>query len=222
MTPLRVAILVDVRLYRQGLAEALGRHADMRVVLNAERLAEALSDIRRASPDVALVDTAVDNSLEIVRTIAQAMPEVGTLALGVEDSDAEVIAYAEAGVAGYVTRNDSIADLVAAIRSVARGETLCSPKVAATLLRRVAAMAGETSNGDARLTTREVEVVELIDEGLTNKEIARRLCIQLPTVKNHVHHVLEKLHARHRTEAAAVLRARRRGAGGPGAGLVPR
>jgi DNA-binding NarL/FixJ family response regulator len=92
---------------------------------------------------------------------------------------------------------------------VTRGEFLCSPGTAATLLRRVAALAAErhTADNGARLTPREQQVVRLIDEGLSNKEIARRLSIEVRTVKNHVHSILEKLQVRRRGEAAARMRA---------------
>jgi DNA-binding NarL/FixJ family response regulator len=98
-------------------------------------------------------------------------------------------------------------DIVAATTAVVRGETACSPRVAATLLRRVADRARERPYSEfAPLTSRERQVVALIDEGLSNKEIAARLCIELSTVKNHVHNLLEKLGARGRAEAAARVR----------------
>lgn len=102
------------------------------------------------------------------------------------------------------------------VESVPRGETLCSPGIAATLFHRVAALARELQLEpiEGRLTARELDVRRLIEEGLANKEIATALSIELPTVKNHVHRILEKLNVRHRTEAAA--RARRAGLGGPG------
>jgi len=107
-----------------------------------------------------------------------------------------------------VPRDGTLADLRAVIESVARGEVVCSPRIAASLLRRIADLAAEREPPppELRLTSREIEIVELIDQGLSNKEIAQRLSIALPTVKNHVHSILDKLHVHRRAEAAARLR----------------
>jgi len=112
------------------------------------------------------------------------------------------------GIAGFVTSEASVAELVAAIESVARGESLCSPSVVAALLRRLGSLARSWAEADPTqpLTRREREILELIDEGLSNKQIAQRLRIELPTVKNHVHNILGKLGVRRRAEAAALVR----------------
>jgi two-component system, NarL family, nitrate/nitrite response regulator NarL len=130
------------------------------------------------------------------------------LALTVPNRETEILAFAEAGIAGFVTLEASVAELVEAIESVARGEALCSPSVAAALLRRLASLAHSRTSADPTgpLTAREREILALIDEGLSNKQIAQRLRIELPTVKNHVHHILVKLGADRRAEAAALVR----------------
>jgi DNA-binding NarL/FixJ family response regulator len=119
-----------------------------------------------------------------------------------------MIACAEAGVSGLLTANASLTDLVASIHGAGEGELHCSPKLAGALLRRVTALAsGRPLNGAASaLTTRELEVVRLIDRGLSNKQIALELEIELSTVKHHVHHILEKLEVARRGEAVARLR----------------
>jgi len=160
---------------------------------------------------VVLLDTAIPDNVWIVRALVAAVPGPKVVALAVPEVEREVLACAEAGVAGYVTREGSVEDLVAAVESVARGEMVISPRMAATLLQRVATLALEQSPAaiEARLTTREVEILDLIDQGLSNKEIARRLTIELSTVKNHVHNILEKLNVTRRGEAAARARAAR-------------
>jgi two-component system, NarL family, nitrate/nitrite response regulator NarL len=206
---IRVQIVSDIRLYREGVEAALSRCDGLEVVGTAAGPRDALELASRVRPDIALVDLSMPNGVACIRAIGDAVADVRTVALTVAETEAEVIACAEAGVTGYVTRESSLDDLVAVIRSVDRGEMLCSPRIAATLVRRVAALAAASpARPRATLTGRELEIVALIDEGLSNKEIAGRLLIEVATVKNHVHNILEKLQVRARAEAAAELRAR--------------
>jgi two-component system nitrate/nitrite response regulator NarL len=121
-----------------------------------------------------------------------------------------VLGCAEAGVAGYVPREASLEDLVETIGCASRGELRCSPQLGVTLLRQLALRAAGVDDAASRapLTSREVEIVRLIEHGLSNKEIATRLGIQVATVKNHVHNLLEKLRIHRRAEAADRLRGR--------------
>jgi DNA-binding NarL/FixJ family response regulator len=120
------------------------------------------------------------------------------------------LAYAEAGVSGYVTCEQPVEDVVRAVKAVARGEMLCTPRVAATLVRHVATLAAGLGAREipavTSLTPREIEIVGLIDRGMSNKQIAGTLHIEVATVKNHVHNVLDKLQLKRRGEAAAHLR----------------
>jgi two-component system, NarL family, nitrate/nitrite response regulator NarL len=207
---IRVVIAADIRLYREGLAEILGREAGIKVVGTAADWPQSLTRVRELMPDVVLVDMAMPESVIAVRSLTATAPSVKVVALTVPESERDVIRYAEAGIAGYVTREGSMAELVKAVESAARDELILSPRMAATLLRHVAVMATERGGHmpEARLTTRELEIIDLVDEGLSNKEIARRLSISLPTVKNHVHHILEKLGVNRRSEAARIVRSR--------------
>jgi DNA-binding NarL/FixJ family response regulator len=164
--------------------------------------------IERHRPEVGLLDLLTAEGLPALRVLVEMASETRFVVLAVPELEQAIMECVEAGIAGFVTRDGSIDELVAAIESVARGEALCSPRMVATLLRRVAALAA-ASRGPAvaRLTLREQQVASLLGEGLSNKEIAARLCIELPTVKNHVHHILEKLGVSRRGEAAARLRA---------------
>ena len=118
------------------------------------------------------------------------------------------MACAEAGVAGFVTRDQSLADAVGVVESVTCGESACSPRTAAALLRRVAVLSGQRKPPEppVGLTLRERQIAGLIARGRSNKEIARELSIEVSTVKNHVHHMLEKLGVAGRAEAAARVR----------------
>jgi two-component system, NarL family, nitrate/nitrite response regulator NarL len=204
-----VLLVSDIRLYREGVEAALVRHGGVDIVGGAAGLRDALVLAARTRPNVALVDTTMPDSIAFIRALRNAVPEVQAVALTVNEREGEVVACAEAGVSGYVTRESSLDDLVAAISSVVRGEMLCSPRIAATLVRHVATLAATPlAKPAATLTGRELEVVALLEEGLSNKEIAGRLLIEAATVKNHVHNILEKLQVHGRSEAAAEVRAR--------------
>jgi two-component system nitrate/nitrite response regulator NarL len=202
-----VLITAEMRLYREGLAKALAGVRGLCVRASAATAAELLRECRRVEPSLVLLDMSVAGALEAAATLHVTHPGLRIVALGMHGED-QVMACAEVGIAGYVDRDASLADLVATVRSVARGELLCSPRMAARLMRRVAELANEprASREPSALTRREREVVELIGEGLSNKEIARRLEIELPTVKHHVHNVIEKLGVHSRLQAAAHVR----------------
>lgn len=203
---LRVFVLSDVRLYSEGLAALLAAVAAIRVV-GASAVDVALSRrLAESVPDVLLVDAAALRASDAVQRLAVEHPAMLVVAYGVSEEPDEVIACAQRGAAGYVPRDASVADLVEVLWSVDRGELLCSPRIASTLFRRVAALGEPGPAPAAALTTREREVIGLIDRGLSNKEIAATLSIEVATVKNHVHHVLEKLDVPRRSAAAARLR----------------
>jgi len=210
-----VFVATHTALFAEGLALALAGR--FHVAGSATVPEEAAAAIAAVRPDVALVDVAEAKDLSWIAAIHQACPDVRVVALSVPDMEDAIIACAEVGIAEFVTRRESLADLFAALERVERGEALCSPTVTAGLLRRIADLATRQPPGpeDPRLTARESEVLALIDEGLSNKEIAVRLCIGLATVKNHVHNILEKAGARRRGEAAARIhgRAARAGSG---------
>lgn len=201
-----VLIAVGVRLYREGLARLLTEQAGIVVKGIAADQVSAVVKAQTLSPDIILLDTGLPDSLTTVRALLQVAPTSRVVALAVTETEAEVISYAEAGVSGYVTRDGSFEELVATIRSVASGELFCPPRIAAVLLRQVARAAAGLGQDFRRLTTRELQIVQLIEEGFSNKEIACRLCIEVSTVKNHVHNILEKLGVTRRGEAAARVR----------------
>jgi DNA-binding NarL/FixJ family response regulator len=206
----RIIIISDARLYREGLAVSLSTIYRLVVVGLASTLAEALNCIKERRPDVALLDITMPDALTLPEAVAAGSVPVKIVAFSVAETEDEICACAEAGVVGFVARNGSMEDLVAAVENAVRGEVACSPKVAGSLFRRLAARARTTGQPgpEAILTIREHEIIALIDRGLSNKEIARQLNIRAATVKNHVHNILEKLQVRRRGAAAAVLRER--------------
>jgi two-component system, NarL family, nitrate/nitrite response regulator NarL len=207
---IRLLVVDEIRVYREGIAELLQDEPGIEVVATAAGADEAVRALREKQPDIVLLDVAIPENAWLVRGLIAAVPGTRVVALAVPDAQQDVVALAEAGVAGYVTRAASIADVVAVVEAVARGETLCSPRMVASLFQHIATLALERSPvSESRLTQRELEILDLIDEGLSNKEIARRLTIEVSTVKNHVHNILEKLNVSRRAEAAARARAER-------------
>jgi DNA-binding NarL/FixJ family response regulator len=201
---LRLIVISENRLLREGLAHLLGAEPALDVVGTAASAAELMLH----DADVALVDVARPAGLHSVSELRRLRTDLPVIVVSVPELEAIVVHCAEAGVAGYVTTAGSSEELVAAARGVARGELVCPPGVAAVLARRVAALANRRREpaGDARLTVREREVLRLIDDGLSNKEIAGRLALQPKTVKNHVSNILAKLGVANRAAAAATLR----------------
>ena len=205
--PVSVLIVTPIRLYADGIATALD---DLEVI---DRVAvepccdRALERLAREPTDVVLLDLAGIDDVAAAQAFVRAAPPARVVALTVREHDQDIVAWAEHGAMGIVTRQASFADLLHAILAAARGECGCSPRVAAALLRRVAVVAAERRSvtPHAALTLREREIVELLIEGLSNKEIAARLLLGVSTVKNHVHNVLSKVGASTRSEAVARL-----------------
>lgn len=197
--PMTVAVVSRVRLYREGLVLLLGSVCGIEVVGSAGDGDQAVGLIATALPEVAIVDSAMVVAPGLLPSLRRAHPEVRVLAFGVREDPTEIITCAEAGVSGYVSSEAGAADLVAVLEAMERDELSCTPFVASTLLKRVTELASAhpSPTGAARpdaslLTSREAEVMDLIEQGLMNKQIARRLGISLSTVKNHVHRILQK------------------------------
>ena len=211
----RVFVLSRMRLLRESVVAALAREATVQVV-GASDLSVPPAEIAAFAPDAILLDICLPGVLETALPLRREMPEAKLVALGVAEDEPVVMACAHAGIAGFVHPQGSAHDVVQAVHSAVRGELVCSPRTAGILLSRVSAAAPATGpatdpaaqNG---LTPREQEILALLGEGLSNKQIARMLAIGNATVKNHVHSILGKLGVQRRGEAAA--RQRRLGLG---------
>jgi DNA-binding NarL/FixJ family response regulator len=165
---------------------------------------------------VFVADSAAVRNTGLVPRLTSRAPRAKVVAFAVaEENEAEIIACARAGVAGFVARDASVEELVDAIRSAAGGGARCSPRVTAVVLGQLARSAApHAAMQEGVLTPRENEILGLIDAGYSNKRIARTLGLEISTIKNHVHNILEKLRVAHRGEAAAFVRARRHPAAG--------
>lgn len=199
---MKVLVVTEIRLYRDGVAEALRRLHDVQIVVTAATGVTAVVSARRDECDVALLDMALRDSTHTVVSLLTARPSLKVVALGVPEEGPEVVACAEAGISGYISREASLSEVGDALRGALRGEAPVPGKVAAGLLRHIAfhARAQRTSAPGCLLTPREREVLQLVQSGMTNRQIARTLDLHLSTVKNHVHHVLSKLGADRRAD----------------------
>jgi DNA-binding NarL/FixJ family response regulator len=209
---LRVLVVSEVRLFQDAFAALLGRQAGVCVVGMTNPL-QAPAQTAELRPDIVLFDATRPGNLGYARTLADQVPAAKIVAFGVAETDTEIVALAAAGIAGYVRDDAAAEDAVAVLKSAMRDELLCSPRAAATLCHHVAVLSRDGHGGPPTasspapaLSKRELEIGDLIDRGLSNKQIARQLGIQAATVKNHVHNIFDKLKVHRRGEAAACLR----------------
>jgi len=211
---IRAVIAGRSRVHSEALAAALSRGRRVQVLATASRPQEVLALVGEVTPDIVLVDFATPDAVRIVADIRRRTPNVKVVAITLGETEAEVIQLAEAGVAGYVLPDGSLDDLIIAVESAVRGELYCPPRVAFTLLRRLSALAAglrdekeeATQSPLGALTGREREILQLVDDGMTNKAIARGLVLEVATVKNHVHNILKKLHVHRRIDASTWYR----------------
>jgi DNA-binding NarL/FixJ family response regulator len=204
-------VVDDTYLSREGLADQLRRGGWASEVRTAATAATAVDSVHQQLPDVVLLSLASTDWRTTLAAVRQTAPTTKVVALAVAETDDEIVACAEAGVAGFLPRQGTLADLESTVAGVVRGETVCPSRVAGAMLRRISGLAALRTGpiDDTYLTPREREVLVLIEQGMTNKQIAQRLSIEVRTVKNHVHNLLEKLRVRRRGEAAARLRSAR-------------
>ncbi|MGH7453731.1 MAG: LuxR C-terminal-related transcriptional regulator, partial [bacterium] len=213
--PIRVFIVDDNLLFCESLASMLAEQEGIVVTGTAASGGEAQEQIKALRSEVVLIDIGMtaEDAIEMTHALHRDLPEVKVIILGMVDVTDKIMACIEAGAAGYVLKDASFVYLVEMIRSVHRGESFCSPRVAASLFSRIAELTDghlpRLSQSSARLTARELEIIKLIDEGLPNKEIAKRLTIEAQTVKTHIHNILDKLQLHNRVEAAKFARERK-------------
>ena len=195
---IRVLIVDDHSVVREGLRRFLGRNAELVVVGEAGDGREAVERARELHPDVVLMDVLMPDMDGIAATAAirRELPDTEVLALTSVLESAAVVGVVKAGAIGYLLKDTQAADLRRAIKAAAAGQVQLAPQAAAFLLRQVQAV-----DVPEPLTERELEVLHLLAQGYANKEVARRLQIVEDTVKVHVRHILAKLGAQSRTQA---------------------
>jgi DNA-binding NarL/FixJ family response regulator len=207
----RILIIDDCTLYRENLAAifVLNGIAAPSGAWDVPSLVKALDGTQ---PSIVLLNMATRGSALLLRAAMGISPNVRVIVLGAsEDDESEIVACAEAGVAGYHMRTDSLEDLLVLIHNVAAGKSSCPPRVSAILLRRLSTLASQPQQAvrELALTAREAQILTMLELGRSNRDIATQLGIAVHTVKNHVHSLLTKLGVSTRTEAAARSRTMR-------------
>jgi len=205
-----VAIVDDNRLVREALTAMLDRLPDLRVV--GTGLADA-AFIEQAKPDVLLLDVGLvdHDSLGVAAALTKQAPGMKIIVMDLIPMHEDIVQFVNAGVSGFVLKDATFDEFVATIRSVAAGGKVLPPRMAESLFSQIASAAVAAQGrpqvlDDVRMTKREREVIELIGEGLSNKEIAQRLNIASHTVKSHVRNVMDKLALHTRLQIAAYVR----------------
>jgi len=211
--PINLLLVNETLLMGNVIAAALEGEPDINIVGCVISIDEALDIVREKEVDVALVSTRLPDlgALKLTNAITELKPSTKVLALGLTEEKQHVLRYVEAGATGYVLKDDSLEDLIETVRAAQDGKVFVSPQIAAAIMERLSGLARLFSNVENNitnatdLTARELEVLKLISEGQTNQQIAENLVIEVGTVKNHVHNILDKLNVSSRREAAAYL-----------------
>lgn len=213
MDSIKVLLVMEVPLIGNIFASVLEDEAGITVAGCVTAGEAALRIIREGETDVALISVGLpgQSALDLTRRIVDQSPATKVLILGLSEEKHDVLRYIEAGAAGYILKDSSRDELIQTVRLANRGEARLSTRMAGVMMERLSNLARMFSGmerrigGDVRLTRRELEVLRFIAEGLTNQEIASRLVVEVGTVKNHVHSILEKLNVSSRDEAATYL-----------------
>jgi DNA-binding NarL/FixJ family response regulator len=214
---LTLLVVDDCCLYREGLVALLEQEPEIGTVLAVADPSTLVTSLSVSTPDVILVNLASSDSSSLIALARQRAVDAAIIAIGVGDSDQEIVECAEAGVAAFLLRSEPFDHLISLVRAVVAGGATFSPRASAALMRRLAQLADGRDGARHQvpvLTEREDQVFRLLDAGMSNQQIAERLGIEQHTVKNHVHNILVKLGVSRRGEAVAAMRALRARANG--------
>jgi DNA-binding NarL/FixJ family response regulator len=203
MDVVNILIVDDHTLFRTGIRKMLETETDMHVVGEAATGREALDQARELMPDVILMDIKMPDldGVAAARTLHREMPHMGIIFVTMFEDDEFIFQGLQAGGRGYILKDADPETMLRAIRAVAHGESLLGTTVAQKVMRQFSALPGKQTSLFDDLTPRELEVLKLIAEGLSNKEIAEELTISEKTVKNHINNIFSKLHVNDRSQA---------------------
>lgn len=215
MNPIKLLLVDDHKLFREGIKSLLDIRDDILIIAEADNGEEAILQARYCQPEMILMDIRmpVMGGVEAIEAIKAEMPWIQIVVLTVSDEDSDLFGAIKAGAQGYILKNTSSNDLVQMLKGVMAGESALSGIMATKILAEfnnylVTAQNQEETEHEGDLTSREVEVLQLIGKGYTNKEIAAELYISESTVKKHVRNILDKLHLRNRVEVAIYAKSK--------------
>jgi len=201
---IKIFLIEDNRVLRDGIKAIINTQADLKVVAATAGNHGTLLKARTLKPQVILMDLGLrsENGLRVVATLTEELPQTKVIGMGLVPSQQDIVELVQAGASGFILKDATVDDVLDTIRAVARGTKILPPLLTGSLFTHVVDHALRTGKGklpDAvRMTKREREIIVLIAEGMSNKEIAQRLNLSTYTVKSHIHNILEKmaLHSR--------------------------
>jgi len=214
---INVILISDIKIYCEGLSQVLSNNESMNVIGAVNNSDAAITLIQNSPPEVVVQDMTMAGSCSLVQRISSMNPGIKIIALAVPYDESNILMCAEAGITSYVPREASLDELIATVIGAAKGECYCPPKIAALLFSKIqhlAHRAKETCLPDSsqehdvhltELTRREKQILSLVADGLSNKQISKVLVIEVSTVKNHVHNILVKLDVQSRSQAVSLL-----------------
>ena len=212
MPKIRLLLIEDNRILRDGITDMLDGHRDVKVVAVSDGKHDTLSKADKVKPDVVLMDLGLDsqNSLDVMQSMKKEFPAIKIIGMGLAPAQADIMEFVQAGADGFILKDATVENMITTIRSVAGGETVLPLPMTASLFFQVAEHAllkGKRNLKMAiRMTQREKEIIALIVDGMSNKQIAVKLNISTFTVKSHVHNILEKLALHSRLQIANFSR----------------
>jgi DNA-binding NarL/FixJ family response regulator len=207
----RILIIEDNRVLRDGITLMLNEQADMHVVSTIGSGNDILLKASQANPQVILMDLSLTSFKEssVVESIRKTLPDAKVIGMGFIPTQSDIVEFVEAGASGFILKSATVEEFLGTIRSVAQGEKILPPSLTGSLFSHVIELALKKGNGKlssvVRMTKREREIITLIADGLSNKEIAQRLNIATHTVKSHVHNIMEKLALHTRLQIAKFI-----------------
>jgi DNA-binding NarL/FixJ family response regulator len=208
MPKIRILLIEDNRILREGITAMINKHSDVAVVAVSDGRDNTLRKARAVKPQVVLMDLSLDsqNSLEIVQSVKKDFPAIKIIGMGLAPTQTDILEFVQAGADGFIMKNASVEDVIKTIRAVSVGDTILPHQMTGSLFSQVtehALLKGKRNLKMAiRMTQREKEIIALIVDGMSNKQIGIRLNIATFTVKSHVHNILEKLALHSRLQIA--------------------
>ena len=211
MKKTKILLVEDNRLLRDGIKALIDKQADLRILETSGGVHDPVLQARELQPQVVLIDLGLrnKNGLRIVSTLTRELPQTRVIGMGLMPSQLDIVEFVQAGAAGFILKDATMEDFLGTIRAVARGIRILPPLLTGSLFTHVVEHALREGKGEltitVRMTKREREIIALIADGLSNKDMAHRLSIEIHTVKSHVHNILEKLALHSRLQISAYV-----------------